>query len=66
MPHVLTDTEIKRLNSITACMEILEWIREQPNYYSNHINENYRVIAQIGELDWLEELHRLLYTWPDN
>jgi hypothetical protein len=47
-----------RLERITTCMAELERIRE--TFGKNHPQA---VIIQVGECDWLSELHRLLWEW---
>jgi hypothetical protein len=43
-----------RLSAIAQCCEMMEWAREMQN-------ERRELIAVVGELDWLFELHNLLY-----
>lgn len=60
MTHVLTDTEIRRLKEISRCMnelEILEKVRIEHSTFIDKFNNLW------GEMDWLEELHRLLYDY---
>lgn len=59
MKQDLTDTEIKRLKAISDITDFLEEIRKS---YGTHKHECTKIINQIGELDGLEELHRLLYN----
>ncbi len=50
-----------RLERIAKCMDELENIRESQRLYKEPTS--LRMIIQVGELDQLSELHRLLYDW---
>ena len=45
-----------RLDQITRCMQELETMRKLRSQYPNELRG-----LMLGELDWLEELHYLLY-----
>ena len=47
-----------RLERITQCMEELERVRE--TFGKKHPQA---VIIQVGQCDWISELHRLLWDW---
>lgn len=63
MPQGHTGMEIKRVKSICDCMDFLEWIRSKQGRFHN---QNEAIICQVGELDTLSELHRLLYDFDRN
>ena len=46
-----------RLKEITRCTDELEYCRT--HYALTHLDDRLGTLA--GELDWLEELHRVLY-----
>jgi hypothetical protein len=52
-----------RVERIVACMEFLEWVRSQ--WPANRLNPDRgaAMINQVGELDQLSELHRLIWEW---
>jgi hypothetical protein len=46
----------ERLQEIDRCMAELEWLRHHRQAYPDEKNG-----MQVGECDWLTELHHLLY-----
>ena len=48
--------EFRRLSAISRCCDELEKMRANFVLYPEE-----KVSVQVGECDWLEELHRLLY-----
>lgn len=50
-----------RLERIVKCMDELENNREYQRLYKEPAM--LRMIIEVGELDQLAELHRLLYEW---
>jgi hypothetical protein len=61
-----------RIEQITQCTNILERIRESMKSFnetgvpaSGWPKNNYNLFALIGEMDWLTELHRLIWKWEE-
>ena len=51
------------MKAISECMDVLAWVRGQradPEWIADRTNA---MINEVGELDQLSELHRLLYEF---
>ncbi len=53
-----------RLERIEKCMDELAYNRDSQRKYKEPAD--LRMVIEVGELDQLEELHRLLHDWEAN